>query len=152
MSWFIRLIYVLTYVQLAAAAAAWNQAVCLSECVNCNSAEAENDNRYENITDIGKSLLPFLVAKTDSLECAPETVAEVKTEGYEPYDVDCNHPPVLECEVEKNVRVFSVLSHELFELHVCPEVVEVECNEAKNYDSEEEHVLRCPRFCLALAA
>ena len=132
----------ITYVQLAAAiAAAWNQAVCLSECVNCNSAEAENDNSYENITDVSEPLLPLLVAKTDSLECAPETMAKVKTEGYEPYDVDCYHPPVLECKVEKNVRVFSVLSHELFELHVCPEMVEVESNKTENYDSEEEHVL-----------
>ena len=71
-------------------------------------------------------------------------MAEVKTEGYKPYDVDCYYPPVLECEVEENIRVFSVLTHELLELHVSPEVVEVESYETENNDSEKEHVLRCP--------
>ena len=123
------------------AAAAADQAVCLSESVDCNSAEAENDNCYEYVTDDVKSLLPDLVAHTDSLECAPESVCEVVSECYEPYDVNEYHPPVLECLVEEEVRVSSVLAHELLELHFCPEVVEVECEESENYDTENEHVL-----------
>ena len=118
-----------------------NQSVCLSECVDCNSAEAEDDNCNKDITDDGKSLLPLLVAETDSLECAPETVAKVKSESYEPNDVENYNPKALECLVKKEVRVFSVLAHELLELHLSPEVVEVESDEAENYDSEKKHVL-----------
>ena len=62
---------------LLAAAAAWDQAVCLSECVYGNCAETENDNCHEDVADDVESLLPDLVAKTDCLECAPETVSEV---------------------------------------------------------------------------
>ena len=126
---------------LAAAAATAKKTVCLKISVNSHYREAENDKCYESITDEVKSLLPDLVAHTDSLECAPETVAEVKTECYEPNDVKCYNPPVLECLVKKEVRVFSMLTHEFLKLHLSPEVVEVECDEAKNNDSEKEHVL-----------
>ena len=116
-------------------------AVCLNETVYSCYAESENDDSYYYIADVSKSLLPDLVAETYSLECAPETVAKVKTKSYEPYDVKYNYPPVLECLVEEEVRVLSVLAHELLELHLSPEVVEVESDEAENYDSEKEHVL-----------
>ena len=115
--------------------------VCLKVCVNSYYREAENDKCYKYITDSVKSLLPNLVAQTDSLECAPETVAKVKTESYEPYDVKNYNPPVLECLVKEKVRVLSVMAHELFKLHLSPEVIEVECDKSKNYDSENEHVL-----------
>ena len=124
----------------------------LEECVYSCCAEAENDDSNYSIADVSESLLPDLVAETDCLECAPETVAKVKTESYEPYDVDNYHPPVLECLVEEEVRVCSVLTHELLKLHLSPEVVEVECEETKNDDTENEHVLRSPRLSLALAS
>ena len=53
------------YVGLAAASAA---AVSLAECVDCSSAETENDDCYNNVTDIGKPLLPYLIAESDTLE------------------------------------------------------------------------------------
>ena len=137
--------------RLAAAAAA-DEAVCLEECVYSDYAESENDHSYEEVADVCESLFPDVVAETHCLECAPETVAEVKAEGYEPHDVEGYHPPVLECLVEEEIWVLCVMSLELLELHVCPEVVEVECHESENYDSEEKHVLRCPRLSLALAA
>jgi hypothetical protein len=43
-------------------------AVCVAECVDCSSAETENDDRYNNVSDVEESLLPVLVAETDSLE------------------------------------------------------------------------------------
>ena len=125
-------------VRLAAASAA---AVSLAECVDCSCAETENDDCYNNVTDISKSLFPYLVAETDSLECAPETVAKVKTESYEPYYIDNNHPPVLECLVEEEVRILCVLTHELLKLHLSPEMVEVESNDTENYNTEKKHVL-----------
>ena len=93
-------------------------AACLDESVDCCCAEAENDDRYNCIADVCKSLLPDLVAETDCLECAPETVAEVKTESYEPYDVENNYPKLLESDVKKYIRVCSVLTHELLKLHL----------------------------------
>ena len=131
-------------VELAASAAG------VAECIDCSCAEAENDNCYEEVAEVGESLLPDLVAQTHCLECAPETVAEVKTEGYEPYDVDNYHPPVLECCVEEEVRILCVLTHELLELHLSPEVVQVECDETENDNSENKHILCCPRTSLSL--
>ena len=130
--------------QLAAAAAALEKAVSLSECVESDSAEAENYNSDKKVSDDIESLLPDLVAHSDCLERAPETVSEVEAEGAEPYDVDKHHPPVSECLVEQEVRVCSVFSHELLELHFSPEMVQVECEETENYDAQNEHVLRCP--------
>ena len=126
---------------LAAAAATAKKTVCLKVSVNSNNREAENDDRNECVTDVHESLLPDLVAQTHCLECAPETVAKVKAESYEPSDVENYNPKALECLVKKEVRVFSVLAHELLELHLSPEVVEVESDEAENYDSEKKHVL-----------
>ena len=113
----------------------------LEEGVDCCCAEAENDDGNYCIADVSESLLPYLVAETDSLECAPQTVAKVKTESYEPYDVNHNHPLVLECLVEEEVRVLSVVTHELLKLHFSPEVVEVERYKTEYYNSEEKHVL-----------
>ena len=126
---------------LAAAAATAKKTICLKECVDSNNREAENDDRNECVADVHESLLPDLVAQTHCLECAPETVTKVKAESYEPNDVENYNPKALECLVKKEVRVFSVLAHELLELHLSPEVVEVESDEAENYDSEKEHVL-----------
>ena len=123
----------------------------MKECVNSYYREAENDDCYEYITDSIESLLPNLVAQTDCLECAPETVAKVKAKSYEPNDVENDYPPVLECCLKKLVRILSVLAHELLKLHVCPEVVEVECDKTKNYDTKNEHVLRSPRLSFTLA-
>jgi len=134
------------------AATAADQPVCLAECVYCNSYKSENDDSYENITDDVESLLPDLVAHSDGLECTPETVSEVESESCEPYDVDEDYPPVLECSIEKEVWIFSVCSHELLKLHLCPEMVEVEGDESENYDSENKHVLRSPGLSLALAS
>ena len=129
------------YIYIPVCCLAASAAVSMAECVDCSCAETENDDCNNSIADVSKSLLPDLVAETDCLECAPETVAEVKTESYEPYDVDNYHPPVLECLVKKEVRILSVLTHEFLELHVSPEMVEVESHETENYDTEKKHVL-----------
>ena len=113
----------------------------LEECVYSCCAEAENDDSNYSIADVSESLLPVLVAETHSLECAPEAMAEVKTECNKPNDVENNHPPVLECLIEKEVRVLCVMTLELLELHLSPEVVEVDCYDTENYNTKNEHVL-----------
>ena len=80
-------------------------AVCLDESVDCCCAEAENDDRYNCIADVCESLLPDLVAETDCLECAPETVEEVLAKSCEPDHVKNYHPTVLECSVEQEVSL-----------------------------------------------
>ena len=137
------------YIYIPVCCLAASAAVSMAECVDCSCAETENDDCNNSIADVSKSLFPDLVAETDCLECAPETVAEVKTESYEPNYVDNYHPPVLECLIEKCVRILCMMTLEFLELHVRPEVVEVDCNEAENYNAENEHVLRCP-LCLCL--
>ena len=133
--------FMICFYCLAAAAATAKKTVCLKVSVNSYNREAENDNRNECVTDVHESLLPDLVAQTHCLECAPETVAKVKTKSYKPYDVENYYPEILECCLEKLVRILSVLAHELLKLHLSPEVVEVESDETKNNDSEKEHVL-----------
>ena len=126
-------------------------AVCVETCIDCNCCKAENDDSNYNIADVHESLLPNLVAHSDALECAPETMAEVETESSEPNEVNYNPNPVSECRVEENVWILSMVSLELSELHVSPEVVEVECYNTKNDNSENEHVLGSPRLSLTLA-
>ena len=79
---------VLLYFRCLFLAASAASAVCLNVSVYSHSDEAENDDCYESVSDVGESLLPDLVAQTDCLECAPETVAKVESECAEPYDVD----------------------------------------------------------------
>ena len=49
-------------------------------------------------------------------------------------------PDVAECGSEELVRIFSMVSHEFLELHVSPEMREVEEENAENHDTEHEHV------------
>ena len=125
-------------------------AVCVEACVDCNCCEAENDDCYEYVTYPHESLLPVLVAESDALECAPETMAEVESESHEPYEVSCYPDPASECCVEENIWIFSMLAHELVKLHLSPEVVEVESKDSENNDSDYKHVLCCPRLCFCL--
>ena len=115
--------------------------VCVEASIDCYGSEAENDHSCNCISDAHESLFPYLVAHSDALECAPEAVAEVKTESCEPYEVCCNPDPAAECCVEEFVRVCCMVALELCELHVSPEVVEVECKDSEDDDSEHEHVL-----------
>ena len=126
------------------AATAADKSVSLCKCVYSNSNETEDYNCHEKVSDDVQPLLPDLVAHADCLESAPETVSEVETEGAEPNDVDKYHPPVPECLVEQEIRVSSMLAHELFELHFSPEMVEVESEETEDDDSQNKHVLGSP--------
>ena len=68
-------------------------------------------------------------------------MGEVEEYCDEPDDVDDQYPDVAECGSEELVRIFSMVSHEFLELHVSPEMREVEEENAENHDAEHEHVL-----------
>ena len=77
-------------------------------------------------------------------------MVEVQPDGNEPYDVKGYYPPVAEGCKEKIVRILRFPAHEFLQLHLCPEVGEVEGNETKDDDSEDCHVLGAPAVVLCL--
>ena len=72
-------------------------------------------------------------------------MVEVEPDGYEPDQVNKEYPDVSESLVENGIRVVRrFCTHEFLELHLCPEVGEVEEDQAEDYDTEDEHVLCGP--------
>ena len=124
---------------------------CLDESVYCNCRESKEYDCRENVADDLESLLPKLVAPADGLECAPEAMGKMEPQGSEPDYVKHYHPPVSESGGEKEIRVGSFLSHEFLELHLVPEMGQMEGDETEHDDSEHQHVLGCPAFSPGLA-
>ena len=83
--------------------AAWDDAVCNEVCYYCCYSEAYEDEGCKCLSDDLESLLPNLVAPSDGLECAPESVSEVEPESCEPSDVDDHHPYASECLLKEEV-------------------------------------------------
>ena len=68
------------------------------DCCDCKTYAEES---CESLTSPHESVLPYLVAPADCLECAPETVSKVEPESCEPDDVDDYHPDVTESELHE---------------------------------------------------
>ena len=106
--------------------------------------------------DVGNHLQaadPYIVVPTESVECAPETVGQVHPQSHEPHDVQDGHPPCTECRQQQAVGIGElVVGHtlELLQLHVSPEMGQVESQNTQNDDTEHQHVLGCPVVGLAL--
>ena len=124
---------------------AWKYALGVEEGVNCYRREAEPDEGGNYYTDDLKPLHPNLVVPADGLEHAPESVGEMQENRAEPDDVDCENPPAGEGLFKKHVRVFSLSSGELHQLHVSPEMGEMEEDDPEDDDAQHEHILRRPR-------
>ena len=78
-------------------------------------------------------------------------MGEVEPDCTEPHQIeDCN-PPYSESPVEQSVRIRHFLTCELLELHICPEMGEVEGDETEDDDSEHYHIAGSPGICLCLA-
>lgn len=121
-----------------------DEVVGLKAGIACNGSEAEEDDCGEDICNPFESLEPYFVVPADCLECAPEAVCEVEPECPEPDYVDDNIVPLSECQGKEFVWIFRFGSCPFLELHVCPEVSEVECKYSENDDSEHNHVAGCP--------
>ena len=116
------------------------RAVIMDAYCNCNSREAEENQSCEDVGDDFESLEPDHVVPSESLECAPEAVGEVEPDGSEPDKVQNRDPPSSEGGVKKIVRIGLLKPGEVLELHVCPEMGEVERDESEDDDSEDNHV------------
>ena len=118
---------------------------------NYYRSEAEE---YECSDDIGETLeagIPRVVGPTHALEHRPYAVCEVEPQGCEPYDVEGYEVPLREGVFDQSGAVNGRIServlmtaHDLDELHLRPEVEEVECQTAQNDESDDEHVFRSP--------
>lgn len=94
---------------------------------------------------------PLGIAHAKGLESAPEPVRNVKIERDEPGDIENRDHWIRKSSDDELIRIFSLSSQESLELHVLPEVHEVEEKEKEDDDAEYEHVLGSPGGRLRLA-
>ena len=125
----------------------------LDEGVDRGGDEEEDDEGRDDDADDLEPLEPGLSAPADGLEHAPETVHEVKPDRPEPDDVEDEDPPMSESDVQQEVGIVLIVAdaEHLGQLHLGPEMGEVEADEAENDDTEYEHILGGPGIggCLA---
>ena len=119
--------------------------------VDGNRNEQEDDDGADEYADDFQPLEPYRIVPSDGLEHRPETVVEMQPEGYEPDYVEHYHPPVAECGDKERVRVFGLTSGELFQLHLRPEMGQVEREQSEDENAEDEHILGGPGIILRLA-
>ena len=129
-----------------------DQCVCLQECIYGDNDETKADQRGDHDSDHFQSLEPHLVVPTDRLEHAPESVAEMEPKCHKPDEVDQRHPPSSESGGQKEIRILGFGTHEFTQLHLRPEVGEVEKQDSQDDDSQDEHILGGPRVHSSPAA
>ena len=111
------------------------------ESVDSNGCETKPNKGGEDNADDLEPLHPCLVVPTYCLEHTPESVAKMEPDRAEPYYIDDKHPYIAESCCQEQVWILSLASAEFFELHLCPEMGEMEEEDAEDYDTEYEHVL-----------
>ena len=118
----------------------------LYEGVDSHADEGEADYRNDDYAYDLDALEPGAAVPADGLEHAPESVGEVEPQGGEPEDVYHENPPVSEGLHKQRVGVVDIGadSGELGELHLRPEMEQVEAEHSENHYSEHEHVARRP--------
>ena len=133
---------------LSAAAAA--AAVCLYVRNNRNCSKAQYDYHTYDAAYPFPAVEPNHIVPAYGLESAPETVTDMHVKGDEPDDVESNNPPLTEGPLKQHVWILCLSACELLELHVGPEMCEMESDEAEHDDAEPNHVLRSERVSLGL--
>ena len=125
----------------------------LDEGVDGSGDEQEDDEGSHNHADDLEPLEPGLAAPADGLEHTPEAVHEVEPDGCEPDKVEDEDPPLAERSVEQEVGIVLEIaySEHLGELHLGPEVGQVEADESEDDDTEDKHILGGPGVGLGLA-
>jgi len=125
----------------------------LDEGVDRGEDEEEDDDDRHNGADDLEPLEPGLSAPADGLEHAPETVGDVQAHCNEPDDVEEDDPPPAESDVQKEVGIVLIVAdtEHLGQLHLGPEMGEVEADESDDDDAEDEHVLGRPGVGSGLA-
>ncbi len=125
----------------------------LDEGVDGSGNEEEDDEgRYDDSDDL-EPLEPGAAAPADGLEHAPEAMDEVEPYCAEPDDIEDEDPPSAEGDIEQQVGIVLVVAYaeHLGELHLGPEVGEVEADETEDDNAEDEHVLGGPGVSCGLA-
>ena len=125
----------------------------LDEGVDRSGDEEEDDEDGDDDADDLESLEPGLSTPADGLEHAPETMHEVQAHSSEPDEIEDEDPPFAEGDVQQEVGIVLEIAHSehLGQLHLGPEMGEVEADEAEDDDTEDEHVLGGPGVSIGLA-
>ena len=125
----------------------------LDEGVDRGEDEEEDDDDRNDGADDLEPLEPGLSAPADGLEHAPETVGDVQAHCNEPDDVEEDDPPFAEGDVQQEVGIVLIIAHaeHLGQLHLGPEMGQVEADETDDDDTEYEHVLGRPGIGRSLA-
>ena len=92
-----------------------------------------------------------MVVPTNRLEHAPETVAQVEPDGHEPEDVDHQDPPSSKRGGQQVIRIGGDAAGEFLQLHLGPEMGQMEEQDTEDNDTQDEHVRRGPGVGLGLA-
>ena len=124
-----------------------------AKVIQYNDSERQNREGSDDAADHFDTLHPNEVVPTERVESRPNTVVQVEPECAEPDEVEhavhlspdglseeCLHVRCSVLRIEStglNTRYFR-------ELHLKPEVVEVQAEETENAETENEHVLRLP--------
>ena len=117
--------------------------------------ETKNDDCRYNIANHLPAAEPYLVVNTKCLHCAPDTVCKVKPQCNKPNNIKRRINRAAECayNVSRTVRHIAhyiglnMHAHHvqnLRQLHLCPEIEEVQTHAKDNNDTKDKHVLRCP--------
>ena len=124
----------------------------LDEDIDGGAQEQEDDQGAHDDADDLEAGQPLLVVPADGLEHGPETVVEVEPDGDEPHHVDGKDPPVTEGIEQQQIRILSLAAHEFAELHLGPEVGEMEGDQAQDDNAQDGHVLGGPGIVLRLGS
>ena len=74
-------------------------------------------------------------------------MAQVEPHSEEPDDVDEQNPPLSEGQGKEFVRIAFLSPGKHCELHLGPEMGEMESEDAEHDDAENQHILCCPGVC-----
>ena len=77
-------------------------------------------------------------------------VLEVQKQGNEPNDIANHHPDVLEGGQQQIVGMLRLCAHEFLQLHLGPEMGEMEAQQTQDEDTQDGHVLGAPAIVLGL--
>ena len=111
--------------------------------------EKDDDGGNDDADNLG-AFEPLLVAPADGLEHAPETVLQVQEQGDESDDVAAHDHGAAEGGEEQEIGILGLCTHEFLQLHLGPEVGEVEAQETQDEDAQDGHVLGAPAVVLGL--
>ena len=139
--------------ELACAAAA----DALEEEDDNHQREAQEYNRGDDVGDALQTGIPRVVGPAHGLEHRPHAVREVEPQGGKPQQIDNHVVPLREGVGDERSTVGGaeaqrvlVLAHDFHELHLRPEVEQVEQQSAQDNPSQQQHVLRSPLYALLL--